>query len=110
MHRRLSMQLRTGLAVRRLSEQPLDQHAVHPLAVELAVAALHADLGEPCAAVSGAAGLVGSEDAAGELVEPGRLCLPGERLQQAPSKAPATGRRVDVDGMLADAGGTQRSE
>ena len=50
----------------------LDEDAVLPLPVELAVA-LNADLFEPGGAVRGPAGLVVGEHAAGELVEPAAL-------------------------------------
>jgi hypothetical protein len=52
-----------GLVGRRgFPEQPLDEDAVLPLAVELAVAALDADLFKAGGAVCGAAGVVVGED------------------------------------------------
>jgi Transposase domain (DUF772) len=60
----LSLARRCGFA-----EQPFDENAVLPLAVELAVAALDTDLFKAGGAVCGAAGVVVGEDAAGEFVQ-----------------------------------------
>src|SRR3954468_16671343 len=59
------------LALRRIAEEPLDQHRVLPLAVELPVAALDPHLGEARGAVQREACLVRGEDATGQLVVPG---------------------------------------
>src|SRR3954466_4172974 len=73
------------LALCGLSEQPFDQHRVLPLAVELPVAALDPHLGEARGPVEGEAGVIGGEDAAGQLVVPGVLGGLGERVQQVSS-------------------------
>ena len=91
-------------AVRRLAEEPLDQDAVLPLAVEPAVAALDADLREAGRAMHGAAGRVGGEDPARQLVDPAALGLGRELVEQAPAEALAARRGVDVDAVLADPG------
>ena len=70
-----------------LAEQALDEHAVLPLAVEAAVAALDADLLEAGGQVRGAARGVVGEQAAGELVEPGRLGGLAQRREQQPPDA-----------------------
>src|SRR4051794_7887838 len=92
-------------ALGRFAQKPLDQHAVLPLPVEAPVAALDADLLEPGRAMHGAARCVGGEDAARQLVEPAALGLGRELVEQAPAQALASGRRVDVHGVLADPGG-----
>src|SRR3954447_8095937 len=84
-------------------EQALDEYAVLPLAVEAAVARLHADLVEPRGAMHGEACRVGREDAARELVEPGVLRRAGERVEQPAPDAAAAGARIDVDPVLSDA-------
>ena len=58
---------------RGLAEEPLDEHAVLPHAVEPTMAVLDADLPEAGGEVRGPAGLVVDEDPAGELVEPAAL-------------------------------------
>jgi hypothetical protein len=67
------------------------------------VAALDADLDEAGRAVSGAAGRVGGEDAARELVEAAPLRLIGQRVEQLPAQALPTDLAADVDAVLADA-------
>src|SRR3954468_14112038 len=91
-------------ALCRFAQEPLDQHAVLPLAIEAPVAALDADLLEAGRAMHGAAGRVGGEDAARELVEPAALGLGRELVEQAPAQALAAGGGVDVHGVLAHAG------
>ena len=93
-----------GRAVGRLAEEPLDQHAVLPLAVEPPVAALDPDLLEAGRAMDGPARLVGGEDAARQLVQAAALGLGRELVEQAPAEALAARRGVDVHGVLADAG------
>ena len=68
--------------VRGLAEQPLDEHAVLPLAVEPAVAPLDPDLGEAGGEMDGSARGVVGEDARGQLVEARLLRGRGERLEQ----------------------------
>src|SRR5215218_2270082 len=70
---RSACQVKLALRPYRVAEQALDEHAVAPLAVEPAVAALDADFLEPGGAVHGAAGRVRREDARGELVVAGAL-------------------------------------
>src|SRR5215218_1035610 len=88
---------------RGLAEQPLDEHAVAPLAVEPAVAALDADLVEPRRGVDRAARRVGREDARGQLVVAGALCGRAQLEQQRAPDAAAAGGGRDVDAVLADA-------
>ena len=82
-----------GLAVRGLAEQPLDEHAVAPLAVEPAVAALDPDLLEAGRAMHRAAGGVGGEHARGQLVVAAALRGGAQRLEQRAPDARARGRR-----------------
>ena len=69
-----------AISARGVAQQSFDQDRVLPLAVEPAVAALDADLGEARGAVQREAGVVGGEDAAGELVVAGLLRRLGERV------------------------------
>ena len=64
-----------GGSVRREPEETLDEDTVLPFAVELAVAALDADLFEPGGGVRGPAGLVVGEHSGGEFVEPAAFRL-----------------------------------
>src|SRR4051794_7050756 len=91
-------------ALGRFAQEPLDQHAVLPFAIQAPVAALDADLLEARRAMHGAARHVGREDAARQLVEPAALGFGRELVEQAPAQSPAAGGGVDVDGVLADAG------
>ena len=77
-----------------LAEQPLDEHAVAPLAVELPVAALDPDLVEACRAVDGAARRVRGEDPRGELVVAGVGRRRAEALEQRPAGAARRARRA----------------
>ena len=94
---------RPGPLGRGLAEQPFDEHAVLPLAVETPVALLHADLPEPGGEVCGAAGAVVGEDAAGQLVEAASLGLLAQRAEEPAAEALAPAVRVDVHGVLAHA-------
>jgi hypothetical protein len=67
------------------------------------MAALDADLGEAGCAVGGAAGRVGGEDAARELVEAALLRLGGQRVEQPSAQTLPSGLAADVDAVLADA-------
>jgi hypothetical protein len=89
-------------AARSLAEEPFDEHAVFPLAVEASVTALDADFFKAGGPVRSAAGMVVSEDTAGELVEALAFGLGAEAIKQLPAEALSAGGGVHVDGVFAD--------
>src|SRR5690349_4702604 len=91
------------LVARRLSDQQLDDEAVAPLAIELAVTLVEADLAEAKAAAEAATGLVLGEDAGHELVEAGRLAAADQLGERRPTGPLALLLAIGVDRVLDDA-------
>src|SRR4051794_10091133 len=89
--------------MRRLAEEFFDDDRVAPVAVELRVALVRADLAEAEGAEQAAAGVVLGDDARDELPEAGRLRGADERFHRHASRPAAARRARDVDGELGDA-------
>src|SRR5215211_4299229 len=85
-----------------LTEQQLDDHAVAPLAVELAVAAVEPDLAEAERPAEREARFVLGEDPAHELPVPAALALLDQRRERRPPQASSAVRARDIDREVAD--------
>src|SRR3989454_11049713 len=92
-----------ALTVRAVSQEPLDDHAVLPDAVELSVLGVYPDLPEPERATHGAARVVLREDARHELREAGALGRREQLAECQPPDAPAPRLPRDVDRELGHA-------
>src|SRR5580765_1825687 len=85
-------------------EQPFDDHAVAPLPVELAVAAVHADDTEPAPLVQREARSVLREDPRHDLPEAALRVSAAERLERGAARPGAARGPRDVHRVLGHAG------
>ena len=87
-----------------LAEQPLDQHDVAPVAVDLAVPEVEAHLAEAVPRHEPPARLVVGEQLADDLVQAGTLGLLGERRRERSAETASALAGAHVHAALGDAG------
>src|SRR5687767_11080494 len=83
--------------------QPLDNHHIEPLAVELRVLFVDADFPKPAPCAERPAGGIGGKDPGDELPVAAVARGVDERRQQPAADAAAPGVAIEIDGELADA-------